>query len=152
MRIQRWPKELDTPFYTKGIQSRPIRNAVPHRSRKLRKKGGRIERRRDENILAGRRIGHINEAVRRAARNAYDVTYLGMEASSIDLVKVASLDDAKDFRFAVPVLRWSLSGRVDRFDDAERASAGGGRYPHEEIKPDSRNFYGQLRASGVDKG
>jgi len=123
--MQRRPEELDAPFCPEGVHGRPIRKAVSHRSGKLREEGRRIKGWRYEDILAGGRIGHIDEAVGRAAGNADDVTRLGEEAASVDLVEIASLDNAKDFRLPMAMLWRPLSGRIDGLDEAELASARG---------------------------
>lgn len=127
MWMKRRPEELDIPFCPEGVQGCLIRKAVPHRSGKLGEEGRRIEGWSDKDILAGGRIGHIDEAVRCAAGNADDITRLREEAAPVDLVKIASLDNAKDFRLRVAMLRRPLSGRVDRLDEAELASARGRR-------------------------
>ena len=132
-------------------RGRLIRKAVPHRSGELGEEGRRIKGWSHEDILAGGRIGHIDEAVRCAARNADNITRLGEEAPSVDLVKIASLDDTKDFRLPVAMLRWPLSGRVDRLDEAELTFARGRRQPDEKIEPNGGNFYGRLCRVGVGK-
>ncbi len=125
LRIQRRAEEFDAPFCPERVQGRSIRNAVSHCCGKLRGESCSVKGWRYENILAGGGISHVDKAIRCAGRNADDVTRLGKEVVAVDLVEVASLDDAKDFRFPVAMLRRSLSGRVDGFDEAELASAGG---------------------------
>ena len=127
MRIQRRPKELDAPFFSKVVQGCLIWKAVAHRSRKLREEGHRIKGRCYKDILPGGCSGHVNEAMCCATRNADNITRLGKEASSVDLVQIASLDDAKDFRLPVTMLRRPLSRRVNCLDEAELAAARGSR-------------------------
>jgi hypothetical protein len=129
MRIQRRAEELDTPFCPEGVQGRLIWKAVPHRCGKLREEGRRIKGWSYEDILAGGRIGHIDEAVRCAARNADNITRLREEAPSVDLVKIASLDDTKDFRLPVAMLRRPFPGAliVSMKQNSPSLVAGGSR-------------------------
>jgi hypothetical protein len=103
MRIQRRPEELDAPFCSEGVQGRPIQKAVSHRSGKFREEGRCIKGWSHEDILAGGRISHIDEAVRCVAGNADDVTRLG-----------------EDSELPIP-------GKVMRAGGAERRLAGFGR-------------------------
>ena len=104
-----------------------IRKAVLHRFGKRREEGLRVEGGRDEDRPAGGRIARIDEAVRGAAGNADDIASFGEEAAPVDLVEVASGDDANDLRFPMATLGRTFSGRIDGFDEAEFASARGGR-------------------------
>jgi len=151
-RCQRRPEEFDAPPGPEGVERLPIRNASPHRARKLREEGFGIECRGDEDVLAGWSLCHIDEAMGRATGNAHDITSLGEEPPAVHLVEVASLDDAKDLRLAVSMPRRARTGRVDRLDEAELACARGKGHTDKQIETDGGDPDGGLRAPGMKEG
>ena len=152
VRTQRRPKELYFPFCTEGVERRFVWHAVPHRTRKLREECRRVEGRGHDDKLPGGSVRDVDEAMGRAAGDADDIARLGEEAPSVDLIEVAPLHDAKDFRFRVAVLRRALARRVDRLEETELATAHRRRKADEQIKPDSGNFYRRLCPMGVKEG
>ena len=99
--------------------------------------------------LARRRVSHIDEAVLHSARNAYHIARLGIEPPPVCFIKIAPLENAKDFCLRVAMSRRSLAGCVDGLDEAELARARLRRHAHEEIEPDSGDLYGKLCPAGV---
>jgi len=73
-----------------------------------------------------RLVGDVHETVLGAAGNADHIASLRIEATTVHSVEVSAFEDTKNLRLGMLVSRRAFAGRVDGFDDGERAALAAG--------------------------
>lgn len=93
--LQRWPNEIHAPLLTETIQNCTIWSPGRHDSANLSEECRRIQPGSDKNILPFRPVGDIHKTMLGSAGDTHNVPDLPVEAASIHLVEIPSLQHSK---------------------------------------------------------